>query len=262
MGEMDTPSCDRAVELLPWLLNGSLPAAEERALRRHLAGCAACHGELAATHRVGRAFGQHPDAETLVDYALGLPLDGPRRAALEAHLETCDSCRGELALVGSEGSVAPGPRAAAWRGWRPLALAASLVALLAVGALLLRGAPPTTAPEANVAVLDLLPESLRTRGVGGETSAAVDPSRSAAVVLVADLDEPFDAYRVRLIGAGTPRGEITGLEPSPHGDFTLLLPPTALQRELTLELEGLRGEAWVPLETYHLPRSVRDPGRR
>jgi anti-sigma factor RsiW len=49
-------SCQHTVLALPWLLNGSLEAAERRAVREHLIGCAACRTELAQTRQALALF--------------------------------------------------------------------------------------------------------------------------------------------------------------------------------------------------------------
>jgi hypothetical protein len=263
--EMAGMDCARAVELLPWLLNGSLEVTERDALQRHLEACASCHRELTSTARAGRAFGQHPLAETLVDYALGQPIAGGSRTALEEHLAVCDTCREELDLVRSDGqtgalpSSLPSesrPGAAGWQGWRPLALAASLAALLAGSGLVFELAQRDVrsgAPEVNLTVIELLPDRHRTRGAG-DPVAGLDPARSTAIVLITDLAESFDDYRVRMIEAdGALHWESTGLEPGPDGDFTLLLPIASLPAgAVRLELEGLRDGEWLPLESYRL----------
>ena len=64
-------TCDEAIEHLPWLLNGTLEPEEQRQVREHLAGCAACSAALAETRAAGRIFAQHLPTESLVAYAGG-----------------------------------------------------------------------------------------------------------------------------------------------------------------------------------------------
>lgn len=40
------PSCQEALELAPWVVNGTASAEEQRLLHRHIAGCAACRAEF------------------------------------------------------------------------------------------------------------------------------------------------------------------------------------------------------------------------
>ena len=50
--------CERARELMPWYVTGTLSAAETRELVSHLAECAACRDELVTTIRLGRTVNQ------------------------------------------------------------------------------------------------------------------------------------------------------------------------------------------------------------
>jgi len=49
---MSDRACHRTVLALPWLLNGSLEAAERREVREHLIACPGCRAELARTREV------------------------------------------------------------------------------------------------------------------------------------------------------------------------------------------------------------------
>jgi hypothetical protein len=49
-------ACHRTVLARPWLLNGSLEAAERRGVREHLIGCPACRAELARTREALSTF--------------------------------------------------------------------------------------------------------------------------------------------------------------------------------------------------------------
>ena len=53
----------RASELLTWLVNGRLEAADSRWLDEHLADCAVCRHELAAQRRVRDAIAREPTVE-------------------------------------------------------------------------------------------------------------------------------------------------------------------------------------------------------
>ena len=63
-------NCDQAIELLPWLLNGTLEAGERDEVRRHLETCERCREALTETRVAGSIFGQH------------IPGSGPGRPGL------------------------------------------------------------------------------------------------------------------------------------------------------------------------------------
>ena len=66
-------NCDEVRERLPWLDNGSLDAAEARAVEEHLAGCPDCQAERAETRIAGGIFATaaHPSVAELVAYRFG-----------------------------------------------------------------------------------------------------------------------------------------------------------------------------------------------
>jgi hypothetical protein len=92
-------NCQRTEELLPWLLNGTLPEAEKALAADHLQGCAACRAALADARFVGAAARQHVPAETLIAYAYERPLALSSRHELEIHLSDCEDCATELELI-------------------------------------------------------------------------------------------------------------------------------------------------------------------
>ncbi len=186
-------SCSDAVELQPWLLNGSLEAAEEEALREHLAGCEGCRTELGATAGAWGLLTQHIPSLALAEYALGVTVDGERRELYERHLARCPSCRQELEWVTADRVVdfetersirEPATRepASPGRRWRKTgraavsriagdhrwAIAAGLAAILAIGG----GVWTSLAP----AVLES----------PGEIAAATDPQGPAAAPAAGD----------------------------------------------------------------------------
>ncbi len=129
-----------AVELLPWLANGSLDAAERAELTEHLAACATCRRELEGTIAAGRLYaGAHPTSAELVE-AVWAESSPKALAAIERHAAACDECRRELELVRASRALeaawpasalptgAPGPRPRS--GAAPWLLAASVVAAL------------------------------------------------------------------------------------------------------------------------------------
>ncbi len=179
-------TCRDAAELLPWLVNGSLEADERQALEAHLASCESCRGELEETIQAWSLLTRHIPTLALAEYARGLEPADLDRERIERHLAQCPSCRQELEWATFDGDeyelgeiAEAGPAIAArgWgsnRSWRPLAMAASLTAMVATGALLWRSAAPPATVASN-----------------GVTSSAQDdrqpPSRnSAAAGLFAD----------------------------------------------------------------------------
>lgn len=140
-------NCDETIELLPWLLNGTLKPAEERRVREHLASCARCRDALEDTRFAWWVFDEHAATEDLVAYAFE---DRPPVAgadAIERHVAECPRCAAELEMVRASRllgaheevatfpvrpAVAPVPAARGrYRAWRSGALAASLVGLIA-----------------------------------------------------------------------------------------------------------------------------------
>jgi hypothetical protein len=137
-------TCDQSIELLPWLLNGTLEAEELAEVRRHLATCDRCREALAETQRAGALFSQHIPGPDLVSLAWGERPSGIDPALAESHLASCPQCAAELELVRmsrrleEEDNVAVFPAARprtgaaeAPRTWRAWAVAASLLALVA-----------------------------------------------------------------------------------------------------------------------------------
>ena len=97
-------TCHCTVLALPWLLNGSLDAAERRQVREHLIACPQCRAELARTRETLALFG------------------GVRRETVVA-----------LAAAESAPATAAGRRAIDGRVLRRLAWAAAIAALLSSG---------------------------------------------------------------------------------------------------------------------------------
>lgn len=135
--------CDQAIERLPWLLNGSLEAAEREEVQGHLTTCAACREALAETREAWRIFGQHLPSATLVSMAYGEAPKGIDSALAERHLASCPECAAELELARMSRRLEEDDRIATfpvkpsretgkqYRGWRNAALAAGLAGLVA-----------------------------------------------------------------------------------------------------------------------------------
>lgn len=138
---------EQVIELLPWLLNGTLGEGESQAVREHLATCESCRQALADTRLALRVFDQHLPAEALVALAWDAELPAGLDAALaESHLRACPQCAadlelartsrhleedGRIAVFPSPGMKAAPARTSAGRGWRSAALAAGLAGVVA-----------------------------------------------------------------------------------------------------------------------------------
>jgi molybdopterin converting factor small subunit len=164
-------TCDQAIELLPWLLNGTLEAGERDEVRRHLATCDRCRGALAETREVWSTFDQHISSQDLVALAWGERPSGIDPALAEAHLASCPQCAAEIELarmsrrLEEEDNVALFPAvkpktaagAAPRTSWRAAAIAAGLAAVVAASGWIYTaqqiGDPPrlagTQAPEST-----------------------------------------------------------------------------------------------------------------
>jgi hypothetical protein len=91
--------CRRIAELLPWLVNGTLPEPEKSLLGEHLAACAKCRQTLEETKFMLAAAQSHPPLETLVEYAAGGRPGPSDPALLEQHLAVCDECAEQIELA-------------------------------------------------------------------------------------------------------------------------------------------------------------------
>jgi hypothetical protein len=132
-------TCDHAIELLPWLLNGSLEAAERGEAWHHLETCESCRRALTETREAWSTFAQHLPSQDLVALAWG---EAPSEAA-EEHLASCARCAAELELARMSRrleeadnivpfpAARPRPAAGAVPWSRRLAVAAGLAAVVA-----------------------------------------------------------------------------------------------------------------------------------
>jgi anti-sigma factor RsiW len=141
-------NCNEAIELLPWLLNGTVGEGERREVRQHLETCESCREALAGTGEAWTIFSQHLPSETLVALAYGEAPEGIDAALAERHLASCPECATELELARTSrrleleepGKIAlfPGPKPrpvsdTGYKTWRAAALAASVAGLLVAG---------------------------------------------------------------------------------------------------------------------------------
>ncbi|HKV07639.1 MAG TPA: zf-HC2 domain-containing protein [Thermoanaerobaculia bacterium] len=136
-------TCDEAIQLLPWLLNGTLEEGERREVRQHLETCEECRKALGETRAAWTIFGQHLLPEMLVALAYGEVPSGIDPALAERHLASCPECAAELELARTSRRLEEDDKIALFpvrparkdrgesRSWRTAALAASLAGLVA-----------------------------------------------------------------------------------------------------------------------------------
>ncbi len=268
--------CQESRALLPWLVNETLDASQERRVAAHLESCDACRAELEETRVMLAVAAQHLPIEALVARAAGRD-PGVDPELLETHLASCRDCAGELALLVESREAladaipapaggllawrppAAAPSSAAW--WRGVALAASLATLVAgvaavrsvvqnarLGARLAR----LEMPVPNVAVVDLLPVDLNLRGEDGEPPAKV-PAASAPATLILNSGLPASSGPFRLEirdDGGRMISEVEDLMTDRDGLLTLSLVTEGLPSgKLVVQL--LRpGPPREPLESY------------
>jgi hypothetical protein len=218
--------------------------------------CGDCQAALEDTKEAWHLYATHVPSEFLVDYGLGRASTGLSRRLIERHLSECESCSEELTLIQSEPSETEATTPAALKPatqapWRRLALAASLVALVAAGALITgRGKAPL--PQTNVAVIEILPESMSLRGDG--TDVTIPRGLPASLVLVTDRVPHATSVRVRLLDVnGETVWEAGDLTRADSGEFTLLLPArSAPAGPMTIEIMDFEDDRWQVLESYRV----------
>ncbi|MCP3962463.1 MAG: hypothetical protein GY719_31865 [bacterium] len=88
--------CPQAVELLPWLLNGTLESEEREELLGHLESCDGCRRELDEAAVAWQLLNRHVPSLAIAEYAHGLEPSDLSRERLEKHLALCPSCRQEI----------------------------------------------------------------------------------------------------------------------------------------------------------------------
>jgi hypothetical protein len=202
-------NCDDAIELLPWLLNGTLETGERDEVRRHLATCERCRMALDETRQAWTAFDQHLPAEALISLAYGEPPAGVDSAVAANHLASCPQCAAELELarmsrrleeddkvaVFPAAPAAPPRQQAAVRAgsgaWRVATLAACLAALIG-GTAWLYEFQQAGDLAAQLARRPAAQES--PRAVPAPAPGAVNP---ALAEKVAQLEKETAAYKAR-----------------------------------------------------------------
>lgn len=168
-----------SIELLPWLLNGTLEGEERASVVAALREDPAHRAALADTMAAFEAFDQHPEASVLVD--LAYDRFGGDRRALQLHLALCPGCAEQAAMArasraledaGSQVTVLV-PRRRRWR--LPAAIAAALGAVLGLGVwtelhrpVVLSVPPASAASQATTNSKVLQPASMVVRGIGDD----------------------------------------------------------------------------------------------
>lgn len=185
-------NCDLTIEILPWLLNGTLGEDERREALDHLKSCEACRQALGETRLAWRIYDQHIPAAALVAHAGGDAPEGVDAEVLAAHLAVCPQCTAELelarlsrglvedesvALLGAARTAARAtPRAVPAR-WRTTALAAGLAGLVAFGGWY-RSAEEARALSGRLASAEVPPAPAPAVGAPAAAGTA-DPQRIA-----------------------------------------------------------------------------------
>lgn len=243
---MTKTTCDWTVERLPWWVNGTLEEAEAQRVEAHLAECAACRDELAATRGALALYGAHLPIEALLDLVEGEVGESRRTAggaellpkavlsseAVAAHLGHCPACREQLALLREsraavEGESAAGEAAGAkitpfaprraqmppprrrWLDRRSLALAASLLfCVVAAGGWLANG---RTAERYGDRVADL------ERRLAVATAARDDEAPSGAEATEGAADEASAALAAAAAEIAELEAELERLRQEPAG---------------------------------------------
>lgn len=136
----DTPSTHRqAWDLIPWIVNGSAPESEQRAVQAHLESCADCRAELEFQRQLQAAMALDSTAET----------DG--RSAWERLRSRLDSAAEPDAQVHAVQRRARGG-GVSWMPWLVAAVVVQAIGLGALGAAWWSrpGAPASLAASAAV----------------------------------------------------------------------------------------------------------------
>lgn len=224
---------------------GRLTADENARLRHHLGGCECC-------------------VALVLDLNAFLDPDEDVRATV-SEFELAAAWRAMKPHLATETASPPARRPSRFADRRvsaPLALAASLAVAIAGGTLwsvehraaqeLHATVAELTAPQINVPIVDLYPDTAVRSGAAEET-ATVPASRSFHLVL--NLAEPvdFSDYKAVLLdAAGEEVWSSPGLEmDATYGNFSVTLSRELLSGErYEVQLFGLDGDAWNLLESY------------
>jgi hypothetical protein len=256
--------CAAASERLPWLLTGSLEAAEAEEVRTHLEGCPRCRQEMDETRRAAAVFDAHLPSSVILDLAWERPLETDLSELARVHLEKCASCRDELELARASrqleplwAETSPGRRSPAWRvvvlpatlaaglvlglWWgthgddavsdspqtitRIAALEAELARLRAAMATRDVPAPRIAVPRLNLPVFEILP-SLVKRGAGDEANEIRVPAGATEIALLLGTDAATGARAALTIedDQGRQVWRGEGLVAGPPGGYVVVMP--------------------------------------
>ncbi|HKV07643.1 MAG TPA: zf-HC2 domain-containing protein [Thermoanaerobaculia bacterium] len=269
-------TCDDAIELLPWLLNGTLEEGERREVRRHLEECERCREALAETRDAWGIFGQHLPAEALVSLAYEEPPTGIDPALAERHLAACPECAAELELARTSRhleddriEVFPARRTREDRGgsraWRAAALAAGLAGLVVAGGWLrssrevrrlngeLAQASSAGGSGAGERIALNTWNDVIGRDVLRSTDEVVLPSGVyASPLLEAEKGDTPPEREIEILDEdGNPVLSGSGLRRNEDDYYTFTIHPGALKPgRYTLQLYSTEGGKRTPRETY------------
>ena len=139
--------------------------------------------------------------------------------------------------------------------WLLLALAASLIVCIALGALSLaqhHKLQAAASPRLNPLLLDLDPEGVGLRG--GQNEAKI-PLSASSVVLILNLFEPkgYSRYAMDIMDQqGRVLWPSTAIQPTEVGNFTVALPQGFPPVSCSIRLFGVEAERQELLATYRL----------
>lgn len=217
-------TCEQAIELLPWSLNGTLEAKEQEEVRNHLATCEACRRALAETREAWRIFDQHLPSEVLVALAWGETPAGIDPEVAGRHLAACPQCAAELELARTSRHLEEDERVALFpvkpaaaparetrgdgeiRTWRRAALAASLAAVVGLSGWTFTARQGGTGYVPNMAITELYSgdESTIERGSGEEKVVPAGAFAPIALNPTAGAEE-YEQYEINILD---PEGEV------------------------------------------------------
>lgn len=234
-------NCDQAIELLPWLLNGTLEGEDRKEVQRHLETCERCRKALAETREAWSLFTQHLSSQDLVALAWGGPPLVVDSQTAEEHLASCPQCAAELELAGmsrrleEEDNVAPFPVArtrrengTGVRTWRAAAIAAGLTAFVASGGWIheLRLANGPAPQPAQAAVPASGSPSAQPSAADGDLKKKFDEMAGT----LQQLQERDKANEEQARNAEAQLAELQNQRESPHASTVLILDTPSVVR--------------------------------
>lgn len=219
-------TCEQAIEILPWYLNGTLEAREREEVRHHLDTCEACRRALAETRDAWRVFDQHLSPEALVALAWGETPEGIDPAVAERHLAGCSLCAADLELARTSRHLEEDARIALFppkpaaaparetrgdgesRTWRRAALAASLVGAVAVlgSFFFVQQTQREIKVAVNAQIIALYPTSEVVRGEEDGKTAQVDAP--VAFTITPEAGSKADTYEAFEVEIRDPGGDV------------------------------------------------------